>query len=598
MKIVCRSSALLAFCLFVAVAQAADESPLGKKLDSFSLPDWHGNQRTLAEFEKSPVLVLAFMGTECPLARIYAPRLQEMSAEFGSQGAAFVAVCSNTQDSVSEIGQFARSYKLQFPVIKDLNNELADRLGAQRTPEVFVLDRDRVVRYWGRIDDQYGFQTGAGYARPRLARRDLAEAVSELLAGKEVSQPITKADGCLIGRVKKATPHGDVTYSNQIARILQKRCVECHRPGEVAPFALTSFDEVVGWADMIQEVTSDGRMPPWFANPAHGNFSNDARLTDDEKQAINTWVANGCPQGDASDLPEPRQFVEGWQIGKPDQVIYMADEAYPVPAEGVVEYTYFTVDPGWTEDKWVSASECRPGDRAVVHHIIVFVVKDGQDSNFRNGSGLGGYAPGNQADICPEGTAMFVPAGSKLRFQMHYTPNGTPREDRSCIGVKFVDAKAVKRKMHGGICGTLSFAIPPGDDDYRVAADKRFTRDTLLYSLTPHLHLRGKSFRYELEYADGHREILLDVPRWDFNWQLNYIFSEPKLAPKGSRLHCMASFDNSAENLANPDPTATVRFGDQTWEEMMFGFYRAVDPHEDLSVASQPVDESDDNGGE
>ena len=243
---------------------------------------------------------------------------------------------------------------------------------------MFLLDKERVVRYWGRIDDQYGFKTGAGYVKPKLNERSLANAITEVLAGKEVSQPVAKADGCFIGRVAKQKPHGEVTYSNQIARIMQNRCVECHRAGEVAPFALGSYDEVVGWAETIREVVQEGRMPPWFADPKYGHFINDARLSDEEKQQICTWVENGCPQGDAKDLPAPRKFVEGWQIGEPDQIVYMRDKPYTVPAEGTVDYQFFTVDPGWTTDKWIQATEARPGNRAVVHHIIVFVQpKDG-----------------------------------------------------------------------------------------------------------------------------------------------------------------------------------------------------------------------------
>lgn len=598
-------TATLVVVTLVSTIRAADnsQSPIGKKLSQLSLPDWHGNARNLDEWRDSKLVVLAFLGTECPLAKIYAPRLESLKEEFADQGVTFVGINSNLQDSITEIGAYARIHGITFPILKDLNNVVADELGAQRTPEVFLLDEERNVRYWGRIDDQYGFQTGAGYARPRMARADLAEAIQELLAGKEVSEPVVPADGCLIGRTKKVNPHGDVTYSNQIARILQNRCVECHRPGEVAPFSLTSYDEIVGWAEMIREVVDEERMPPWYANPEYGHFANDARLTEEEKNAIAAWVDNGCPEGDPSDLPEPRQYAEGWLIPQPDQVIYMSDEPYVVPAEGVVEYQYFSVDPGWTEDKWIKATECRPGDRSVVHHIIVFVDKPDGVNEFANRGGLGGYAPGAGPHIAPEGAAIFVPAGSKLRFQMHYTPNGTECADRSCVGVIFADPSTVKRRLTGGVVGNLSFVIPPGESNYKVTAKRKFTKDTLVLNLTPHMHLRGKSFRFELEYADGAREIILDVPRYDFNWQLRYQLATPKLIPAGTVMHCTAYFDNSEDNLANPDPTESVRFGDQTWEEMMFGFFNAIDPNEQVSLASgvvdsPEVDADDQQGGE
>ncbi len=575
--------ALAAICTAsLAIAEDSAPTPIGKKIESFSLPDIHGKARSLDDFD-GKLLVVAFIGTECPLAKTYAPRLQGLADEFAAKGVAFIGVDSNLQDSLTELAAYGRVHEIKFPLLKDNNNVVADQFGAVRTPEVFLLDKDRVVRYWGRIDDQYGFKTGAGYVKPKLRNRFLADAIDEVLAGKDVSQAVVKADGCFIGRRVSKDPTGEITYSNQVARILQDRCVECHRDGEVAPFTLTNYDDVIGWADTISEVIDEGRMPPWFADPRYGHFENDASLSDDEKQTIYQWVDNGCPEGDPKDLPEPREFVEGWQVGEPDQVIYMDDEPYSVPAEGVVDYQYFSVDPGWTEDKWIQATESRPGNRSVVHHIIVFVRPPAGKRDSSGRGGIGGYAPGMTPTICPPGTAMFVPAGSTLTFQLHYTPNGSPQTDRSMVGVFFADRKTVKKTVRGGVCGDTGFAIPPGDPNFKITARHRFLKDTMLMNLTPHMHVRGKSFKYEAEYPDGTREVLLDVPNYDFNWQLRYMLAEPKLMPRGTRLICTAHFDNSEDNLANPDPTETVRYGDQTWEEMMFGFYTTIDPKEDLS---------------
>lgn len=589
-------AALILCTAALAVAADVPATPVGKKVDNFSLPDYRGKTHSLADHQGKPVVV-AFIGTECPLAKSYGPRLRELAAEFEKQGVVFLAIDSNQQDTLSEIGVYARGAEIAFPILKDNNNEIADRFGAVRTPEAFLLDKDHVIRYWGRIDDQYGFKTGAGYVRPKLNERSLANAIVEVLEGKPVSKAVTKADGCFIGRVTKTKPHGEVTYANQIVRIMENRCVECHRKGEVAPFTLTSFDDTVAWSETIREVVNEGRMPPWFADPRYGQFSNDCRMNDEEKKQIATWIDNGCPEGNRADLPEPRKFAEGWQIGEPDQVVYMRDEEYHVPAEGTVEYQFFTVDPGWTEDKWVQATEARPGNRAVVHHIIVFVQsKDGGDFGTRGG--IGGYAPGMTPSLNPPGTAVFVPAGSKLVFQLHYTTNGVAQNDRSMIGIRFADQKTVKRLIRGGMVGDVAFKIPPGESNYEVKARHLFLKDTLLVNLTPHMHLRGKDFKYEAEYPDGTREVLLDVPAYDFNWQIRYLYKEPKLMPKGTRLHCTAHFDNSADNPANPDPTKTVSFGDQTWEEMMFGFYTSIDPKQDLTaggVASK-VDKSEVNG--
>jgi peroxiredoxin len=568
----------------------AADSPINRRIENFSLRDYRGKVRSLEEFAEAKLVVVAFLGTECPLAKLYAPRLQELSEQFAKQGVTFIGIDANRQDSITELAAYARMHGLQFPVLKDAGNVVADAFGALRTPEVFVLDGQRTVRYWGRIDDQYGLGASSGYARMKAQRRDLAQALDELLAGGDVSTPLTEVKGCIIGRVPKIDAHGEVTYSNQIARILQDRCVSCHRPGEIAPFPLMQYDEVVGWADTMREVINEGRMPPWFANPAHGTFANDARLSDEQKKLFFTWVDNGCPEGDRADLPEPRQWVTGWQISKPDQVIYMREEPYTVPAEGVVEYQYFTADPGWTEDKWVHAAEARPDNRAVVHHIITSIIPpagDGDGSARGRGGLLAGYAPGGGVRVNPPGVATFVPAGSKLRFQMHYTPNGSAQKDRSYIGVVFADPKTVHKRIRGGTPANHSFAIPPGDPHYKVTSEHYFDEDAQLIWLAPHMHLRGSAFRYEAAYPDGKREILLDVPRYDFNWQIRYLLAEPKVLPAGTTMHCTAFFDNSPENLANPDPTATVRWGDQTWEEMMIGWFGSVALHEDLQAAAE-----------
>ena len=576
---------------FSSRVAAAEASRVGVAAPEFDLRDSYGKAYRLDDFADSKLVVVAFLGTDCPLVKLYAPRLNELAAEYASRGVAFVGINSNRQDPITKIGAYARRHEISFPILKDPDNTIADQFGALRTPEVFVLDADRVVRYWGRIDDQYG----VGVQRAEPTRRDLATALDELLAGQSVSQPITDAPGCLIGRLPRVEPHGDVTYSNQVSRILQQRCVNCHRPGEIGPFPLTTYDEVVGWSDMIREVVSEGRMPPWFADPAHGKYSNDARLTPTELEQLYAWIDHGSPEGDPADLPEPLVYAEGWQIPEPDAVFYMSDEPYTVQAEGVVDYQYFTVDPGFTEDKWVRIAEARPGNRAVVHHIIAFFQPPGGgDGLGASRGGVAGYAPGMPPARFPEGVAIRVPAGSKLVFQMHYTPVGTEQQDRSCVGMVFADPSEVRREADGGMAGNVSFRIPPGASDHPVTSRKRFRKDTLLLSLTPHMHVRGKSFRYELEYPDGRREVLLNVPRYDFNWQLRYDLAEPVLVPKGSELHCYATFDNSEDNPFNPDPTAEVRFGEQTWEEMMFGFYMAVDPYEDRlnSETDEPADEA------
>ncbi|HEX5104942.1 MAG TPA: thioredoxin family protein [Pirellulaceae bacterium] len=573
------AAALGCIVLLAASSAPAAEAAtsVGKQIASFSLEDYRGKAWSLADFKDSKALVVAFVGTECPLVANYAARLQTLADQYNAAGVAFLAIDSNQQDSLTELAHFARTHKIEFPVLRDAGNKVADAFGATRTPEVFLLNASRKVVYQGRIDDQFTY----GRQKPKVEQSYLTTAIDELVAGKPISTPHAEAVGCHIGRILTPKANSDVTYSQQIARIFQDRCVQCHRDGEIGPFTLTSYDDVVGWAQMIREVVNEQRMPPWHANPRYGHFANDASLTAEEKSLINRWVDAGAPEGDEADLPPPREFTPGWQIGEPDAIFYMAEKPYNVPATGEVRYQYFMVDPGFTEDKWVKAAECRPGNRAVVHHIIVGLAAPGNQGRLKDLGGqhsewLTATAPGARPLILRDGMAKLIPAGSKLVFQMHYTPNGTVTEDRSCVGLIFADPKEVTHIVATDKAATRRLDIPPQAENHHVESSHTFGSDQLMLAMFPHMHLRGKAFRYTAHYPDGKQEVLLDVPAYDFNWQNSYEFAEPKLMPKGTRLECDAWFNNSESNLANPDPTATVRWGDQTWEEMMIGYFDAT----------------------
>lgn len=555
---------------------------IGKQIEDFSLRDYRGVNRALKDARGSKLVVVVFMGTECPLARLYAPRLNKLNADFSKKGVAFVAIDSNQQDSPTDITKYAKANDIKFPILKDVGNIVADRFGAERTPEAFVLDQNRKIQYQGRIDDQYE----VGVHRSKAGQNNLADAIQDLLGGKPVSTPVTEATGCHIGRVRKPKPDGEITYSKHVSHILQKHCVECHRAGSIAPFSLTSYEDAVGWADTITEVIAAGRMPPWNANPEYGHFSNEARLSDDEKQQISQWIKDGVPQGSSSDRPEPKKYVEGWQIPKPSKVFFMRDKPFDVPAEGKVDYKHFEVDPGFKEDKWVTAAECVPGNRSVVHHIIVHVKspKASKQDDQIESDWLCATAAGAPPMILPDGVAKRIPAGSKLSFQMHYTPNGTPQKDRSSVGLVFVDPSKVKKEAGTWKAWNTHFSIPAGEADHVVESSSKMTSDMLLLSMFPHMHLRGKSFRYEARYPDGKTEILLDVPRYDFNWQHTYILAEPKRLPAGTEVHCTAHFDNSAKNPVNPDAASSVKWGEQTWEEMMIGYFNVVKADQELKL--------------
>jgi len=604
-------------------------SSIGQKIEGFELQDFYGKTHTLADYADQQLVIIYFTGTECPLAKLYAPRMERISQKYASQGVAMLGINSNRQDSITEIAAYAHRHGVTFPILKDAGNKVADQFKAERTPQVFVLNKDREICYHGRIDGTYSFGSGVGFAAPQEKRLDMLEAVDELLAGKEVSVPVTAPKGCIIGRVREVRDDSEVTYSNQIARLFNDRCVKCHREGQIAPFTMTSYDDIAGWGEMIAEVVQDQRMPPWHADPAHGEFANSDALTQGEKDMVATWVANGCPEGDPSQLPEPPQFTEGWLLPRePDQVVYIADEEVDVMAEGVEPYRYYTVDPGFTEDKWVRMAECLPGNPAVVHHIIVFVVppkssaeerrearrrrrqarqaaennntpreerrgEGGSDRGDRDISGLGflaGFAPGARPLSLADGYAKKIPAGSRLSFQMHYTPVGSPQKDRSGIGLIFMDEKDVTHQLTTSNAANHDFVIPAGAGDHVVTAKKTFTRDTVFLSMFPHMHVRGKAFRYEATYPDGTQEVLLDIPFYDFNWQNSFILAEPKVLPKGTELLCTAVFDNSEDNLQNPNANEDVRWGDQTWEEMMIGWYDAAFP---VAEVNQLIEENE-----
>ncbi len=385
-----------------------------------------------------------------------------------------------------------------------------------------------------------------------------------------------------------AAPAPKVTFTKDVAPILYSRCVECHRPGEIAPMSLLTYESARPWAKSIKEKVAARIMPPWHADPKYGKFENDPSLSAKEIETIVAWADAGAPKGDDKDLPSAPKFTDGWTIGQPD-VVFEMPEAHEVPAQGVVPYLYFTMPTNFTEDKWVQALEIRPGNRAVVHHVIAFAAAPGTNAGRGEGNvrgQLGGITPNKTGVVFSPGTGRLIKAGSNIVFQMHYTPNGTAGKDRTKIGLVF--AKEPPQKILAtGNAMNFAFRIPAGDPNYEVVASKTLTEDTTITSFMPHMHFRGKDFLYTATYPDGRTETLLSVPKYDFNWQLTYKLKEPLTLPKGTKLTCVAHFDNSPANKFNPDPSKEVRWGDQTWEEMMIGFFTTVKdaPAKNLSAS-------------
>jgi peroxiredoxin/mono/diheme cytochrome c family protein len=567
---------LPALTLFTALACAypidaggkAAPPAVGSAVPSFTLKDTQRRPRSLDGLGDKKAFVVVFIGIECPLANLYVPTLIELHREYAAKGVQFLAVNSNVQDTITQAAAHAQDREMPFPVLKDFDHKVADAFGAQRTPEAFVLDAKHVIRYHGRIDDRYGI----GFQREKATRRELKDALDALLAGKPIDTPTTEPAGCLIARAKKPRVQGEVSYAKHVARIMQKRCQECHRPGEIGPFSLMTYQNAKAWSETIREVVLEQRMPPWHPDPRYGKFDNDRRLTQEETDVLLAWIEQGCARGDEKDLPAPVKFPAGWKIGKPDVVIEMPAE-FKVPPTGILDYKKFSVDPGFTEDVWVQSAECRPGNRAVVHHILVYVQERGKPIYSPDGTAatLVGWAPGDMPALFPPGMAKRIPAGAKLVFEVHYTPNGTEQADRSSVGI-ILAKKKPEYVVETNILANMLVRIPPKAANYKGQMTFTFKEDALILSFMPHMHLRGTSAKYVATYPNGKTETLLSVPDYDFNWQSVYRFAEPMRVPKGTKLTWIGWWDNSADNPRNPDPTKEVRWGLQTFDEMQNGW--------------------------
>jgi|GEM_PF-97269 len=522
---------------------------------------------------KEQVLVVAFLGVECPLANLYAPSLRALARHYQGKSVAVIAVNANAQDTLEQTRAQARANGLTFPVLKDAGNVVADAFAAERTPEVFVLDAARTVRYCGMLDDQYGYRE----RRAQPTKTYVTDAVDALLKSEPVAVAETPVQGCHIGRVTKPSETAKSSYYRDVLPILQNRCQQCHRHGEIGPFALSDYEVVRDWGPTIRDAVTERRMPPWPADRKIGNFQNDCSLTDQEINAITQWVEEGCPQGDSAEKPAEKKFVEGWNIGKPDRIFSMP-ESFHVPATGVIEYKNFYVSPVFTKDTWVQGVECRFGNHSVVHHMLVLLDFPKDHSRSQDGLVNGFFAagaPGGSYFLFPQGYAKKIPKGARLRFQMHYTPNGTAADDLSKFGIVLAKGNSSK-EIQTFALGKPDILIPAGDADHMEWASQTVPADITLTALMPHMHVRGKSFSFFLQRPNGEKEPLLSVPRWDFNWQYQYELAQPLVVPRGSKLIVEAHWDNSASNPNNILPLVDARFGEQTFDEMFIGYINAI----------------------
>lgn len=558
---------------------------IGDVIGELRFKDIRGLPRSLADLGKKRAFVFVFTTTHCPLVKRTLPKLIELDTKFGPQEVQFVAVNVGADDTIRDMASQAIEYDCSFPFVKDADLSCMKRLGIERTPEVAVLDAEGKLVYRGRVDDQLRL----GGAKPEPTRRDLEEALRELLGGKPVSVATTTVDGCAITSPEPIDLKSPVpTFSRDIAPILNRRCVNCHRPGTAAPFALLEFKDAAANAEMIAEVVTDQRMPPWYANPKHGKFQNDPSLTRDERDTLVRWVRTGRTAGDPNDAPPAPKFDDSkWRIGEPDLVVSMLLED-PVPATGYVPYRHVLLPHVFLADTWLEAVEIRPDNPAVVHHCnMAYVTQKGVGVE----TFITGHVPGGQPlDLgrFKNGVAYFIPQFAGLGLQIHYTTTGKPEKCRISVGLRFPRRK-VEKRLHHFLLDPHRIRIPPGDGAYAMRSSRTLDHDITLLGLFTHMHLRGKDMTFFADVPGQPRETLLQIPNYNFEWQLGYeIEPGTKRFPKGTKVEAIAHYDNSAFNPYNPDPKRTVPYGQQSYDEMFNGYVFYVADDETLNITVDP----------
>ncbi|MEX2114642.1 MAG: redoxin domain-containing protein [Pirellulales bacterium] len=570
-------------CLLGLPAQGAK---IGSEAPNLTFKDIRYLNRSLSDLGESKGYALVFLNTSCPIAKRYLPRLQELHQKYAAQGIQFVAVYNSQDETPKEIAAHGLDAGLSFPLVWDEEQKCTQELGVERVPQAVLLDGAKRVVYSGRIDDQY--RTGG--VQPQVGRHDLVEAIDELLAGKPISVPETTVDGCKVTAWQAPSFDHTVTFHEHVESILQNRCQNCHHEGTAAPFELVTYDDAKSQGEMLAEVVRDGRMPPWYAHGEHGHFANDPTLSRKERDLVEAWVRDGMPEGDASKAPAPLEFAKSeWRIGEPDLVLTM-DKPHQIPATGFIPYKYVFLQPMFAEDTYVESIEIRPHNRAVVHHCNAFyvdaVTKKGGANSF-----ITGYVPGGVPFIMRPGIAQRIPKNAVIGLQVHCVTTG--KEEESTISIGFRYAKGtVQKTTHFILLDPRSIAIPPGDAFYEMKAKRKLEKDATLLGLFTHMHLRGRDMTFLAHYPDGKQETLLQIPNYNFAWQIGYVSPEPPhetKIPAGTELAAIAHFDNSKFNPYNPDPNYKVPYGDQSFDEMFNGFIFYVHDEDQLNLKIDPA---------
>jgi thiol-disulfide isomerase/thioredoxin len=579
-----------------------DTDKINKKIEPFTLTSADGKEFTLAGVKDKKAVVVVFLSFECPVSASYSALLAELAGKYGKD-VAFVGINASDEGTPAEIARQASEYKLPFPVLKDPKLHAALAFKAKVVPEAFVLDHNLVLRYRGRIDNTWAARLKR---YPRTTSHDLRQALDDLLAGKPVATPTTRAVGCSIPHAEADNATTRVTYYKDVLPILRENCQSCHRPGEVGPFSLMTLKQAVTWAADIKDYTHERRMPPW--KPVEGvPFRNERRLSQKDIDTLAAWVDGGKPAGDPKDAPPEKVFTDGWQLGKPDLVLTVPEEMTVGPS-GPDLFRCFVIPSGLTEDQFVVAWEVRPGNKRIVHHTLNFFDLTGKGRELEQkekarpkkpdeqdigpgysvGMGIGflpqqdkvgglaGWAPGQLARGLPEGYGYPLPKGSDILLQVHYHRNGRVEKDRTQLGLYFAKKPGVKPFKSMVIPGVITL-IPAGKERHRVTGSIEVQQDCELHTVMPHMHLLGKEIKVTMTTPTGETKTLVTIKDWDYNWQETYYLQEKIPVKKGTKFEVEAIYDNSAKNPNNPfSPPRWITYGEQTDNEMCFVFLGAT----------------------
>lgn len=542
-----------------------------ERISDFSLVDHNGKFFQLSRQTNFDAIVMLAHEDSRDVRRA-ASDLAKLTEQFADQNVGFYLIDSTGVSDKADMREVAEDADIELPILMDESQLVAAELGITHATDVVILDPEaKEIVFRGALNDRWA----EGSRARRASEHYAADALTAFLAGEEITaeQLASKGEPIAFSTTES------VSYANDIAPILKERCVSCHMEGGIAPFAMTNHQMVQGWSPMIREVLYTKRMPPGQIDDAYvHDFRDVAHITVEETQKLVAWIEDGAKNTDDSDpLAEYSPEWVKWAYGEPDMVIDVPPQT--IPATGVQDYRNIAVPLDIEEDVWVKAIEFEAGDPTVLHHIIAFAYGPDGVNEFEilnQGIGLGAYAPGNEVNTYPENSGFPLKAGGGLMLQLHYTTSGRETTDASEIALYLWDEEP-ERQVLGGSAAELNIDVPPFAQRHEMVATAKFRKDSYLTMLGPHMHYRGYDANFKLVYPDGREEEVLNVPNYQFNWQKVYDFKEPKFVPAGTEMVFTGTFDNSEHNPANPDPSQTLSWGEQTWQEMFFGFYRYVE---------------------